>query len=151
MMSNRARSSVHEEREQKPIPAVNRSKAIIREVLTEHWVNADDFFGSSRAPVFVAARIDVAQRLRAAGLTDTLVARAMKRDRATVANYFPERRRYKRRRYEVETLLRKLAPEQRKVVQEAARAEDISVQMLVVRWIAECAISYTRSGRRSAA
>jgi hypothetical protein len=138
--------SVHEVREQQmlALPAagpaaslIGMSKLIIKAVLQTHRLHKDDFFGPYRWSYLIEARMDAANRLRAAGFSVNQIARIMKRNHTTILNYFPDLREAKRRRLNERMILRKLDPELCPVVKTIAAAEGVTIEILIAQWVGE--------------
>jgi hypothetical protein len=98
-----------------------KGEAIIKTVLQERGVSAEDFFGPGRLALLTEARIDAAVRLKASGLSPSAIARLMKRNHGTVSYWLRPDCREQRRDYysrywcarRGDPLKRKTTPEQR--------------------------------------
>jgi hypothetical protein len=114
-----------------------RGRQIVSEVLLDHRIHPDDFFGYARDEHLVKARKDCAERLSAAGYSAQEIGRMMKRDHTTILNYFPKLRESKNRRYITNKLLEILPPDIREIVQAFAKAEGVSISVLIAQWVGE--------------
>lgn len=109
--------------------------ATIEAVIAEHKISRIDFFSLHRFAYLVAARRDAARRLKALGFSDDMIACGMKRDSGTIRNYCKSPGR--RPQWDAAGLMARLAPEMATVVKAAAKAEEVTVERLLVRWIAD--------------
>lgn len=64
------------------------ARQILREVAIEHRLNRDEILGRLRWPEFVAARIDVAHRLRERGYSMPRIGAVLGRHHSTIIYYF---------------------------------------------------------------
>lgn len=124
---------------------------IIKSVLRSHRLHQDDFFGPCRMPHLVEARRDAARQLVAAGFPPTFAARLLKRNHTTVLYYLDRLPVSKALRYHGRKILRHLAPDTANVVTEFAKAEGVSVHMLMATWVVERATHEADSKARDAA
>jgi hypothetical protein len=114
-----------------------KSKLIIKAVLDEHLVHSDDFFGRGKLSYLVAARRDAAHRLLAAGYNPSQVGRFMRRHPSTVLNYFPKLVEAKRAQYAAKRVMRWLTLEAHETVIAVAKAENVTPEVLMARWVGE--------------
>lgn len=70
---------------------------IIKAVMREHLVGAQDFFGGCRIRRFTLARRAAAVRLSQTGLSRGVIARLMRREKTTIAYYINKEWRTKRK------------------------------------------------------
>jgi len=61
-----------------------RGREIIKTILAERGISADDFFGKRRLPHLVEARREAIVRMRGLGMGRPLIARIMKRNEFTI-------------------------------------------------------------------
>jgi len=115
----------------------SRGKQIISAVLLDHGLHPDDFFGYARDQHLIKARMECAERLSAAGYNASEIARMMKRNHTTILNYFPKLRDTKNGRYLKNRLLEFLPPDIREIVQAYAKAEGVSIAVLIAQWVGE--------------
>ena len=115
----------------------SRGKQIISAVLLDHGLHPDDFFGYARDQHLIKARMECAERLSAAGYNASEIARMMKRNHTTILNYFPKLRDAKNGRYLKNRLLEFLPPDIREIVQAYAKAEGVSIAVLIAQWVGE--------------
>ena len=115
----------------------SRGKQIISAVLLDHGLHPDDFFGYARDQHLIKARRECAERLSAAGYNASEIARMMKRNHTTILNYFPKLRDAKNGRYLKNRLLEFLPPDIREIVQAYAKAEGVSIAVLIAQWVGE--------------
>lgn len=118
-------------------PFISRGREIIKDVLREHMLHADDFFGTLRHRHLVKARRAAALRLRDAGYSCTQSARMMKRNHTTVLNYLDKMPEAKRKRRLFKLLTRNLADDVHHAVVEIAKTEGVSLEVLVAQWVTE--------------
>jgi hypothetical protein len=111
-------------------------RGTIDAVIARHRINRDDFFGPKRSEYLVAARRDAAVRMKALGYNDYRIAREMRRDVGTIRNYYQPRG-DRRAVARADGIMAKLAPDLASVVVKAAQAEEVTVEQLLVRWIAD--------------
>jgi hypothetical protein len=76
-----------------------KGKAIIKAILREHHVSADDFFGSGHARFVVYARVDAIQRMNDLGMNGHAIARIMKRNHSTIFYWLRPEYRARRKKY----------------------------------------------------
>ena len=118
--------------------AGSRGRAIIKAVLNNHSLHADDFFGTSRVDYLVAARIDAATRMHARGYSHNRIADMLCRERSTITHYLnPGLRIVKRNRLRQTRAVKLLAPDTASFVLAFANAEQIAPEMLIARWVSE--------------
>lgn len=130
---------------------IGRGRKIINEVLHEHELCADDFFGLRRDKHLTTARYDAAQRLRAAGYGWSAIGRLMKRNHSTVRHYcLPERRQRQMESYRDKWAMRLMDAGTREIVFAAARAEGTKPGIIIAQWVNERA-SYEAQAKRAAA
>jgi hypothetical protein len=109
-----------------------KSRDIIKAVLTDHSLCAEDFFGSSRQPYLVTARMDCARRMKDAGYEFAAIARYMKRNPTTVLYYLsPDMRGRKKDYYTARGALRYLPDHIQAIVSAYAKATDTSPRAVV--------------------
>jgi intein-encoded DNA endonuclease-like protein len=118
-------------------PFVSRGREIIKEVMREHMLCAEDFFGTLRHQHLVKARRTAARRLRDADYTCMQIARMMKRNHTTVLNYFEQLPESKRKRRLFRVLTRNLSDDVHHAVIDIAKAEGVSLEILVSQWVTE--------------
>jgi hypothetical protein len=74
-----------------------KGKAIIKDVMREHGVTADEFLGRSHKRPIVKVRVEPIQRMSDAGLNVCLIARLIQPDHTTVSYWLrPERRAFRK-------------------------------------------------------
>ncbi len=113
-------------------------KAIIASVIAKHSIEEAELLGDWRAQELVAARVDAARRLMAAGFTTSQIARALKRDRATVHHYLNDRARQNGRDYNrIKQQLLIIPADVRAVVDELAAKENVAPWLILKEWIVE--------------
>jgi chromosomal replication initiation ATPase DnaA len=76
-----------------------RSRQILESVATKHKLRVADIIGRERWNYLVAARRDAITAMRACGMTQITIARAMCRDRTTIVEYTNADRRERKREY----------------------------------------------------
>jgi len=118
-------------------PYISRGREIIREVMREHMLCADDFFGTLRHRHLVKARRTAALRLRDAGYSCTQVARMLKRNHTTVLNYYEAMPEAKRARRFNRLITRNLSEDMQIAVSAIAKAEGVSLEILISGWVSE--------------
>lgn len=123
----------------------------IEQVIAEHRLHRDDFFGRYRDTHLVAARRDAARRLTALGFSSPMIARIMKRNRTTILGYLPHLQETKKARYAAKRIIDRLAPDMAALVVAFAKAEEISVEQIIVRWVADRAEGEAHALLRGAA
>ncbi|WP_027583968.1 helix-turn-helix domain-containing protein [Bradyrhizobium sp. Ai1a-2] len=136
-------SSVHEERRHLS-PAYARK--LIADVCKELWLHRDDVLGGSRQLHLVEARVKIAERMLAEGMSVAAIARALHRTHTTVLNYLPQTRMRKLGQNNEMRILRKMTPDVAALVRRIAQAEKVSVDALIARWVAERAKIEERHG-----
>lgn len=70
---------------------------IIKDVLRDHGLKEEEFFGRCRKPFLVAARKSAAIRMHRAGLSRGIIARLVRREKSTIVYYIDKEHRAKRR------------------------------------------------------
>lgn len=116
---------------------ISRGREIIKQVMREHMLGAEDFFGTLRHQHLVKARRVAARRLRDAGYSCTQTARMLKRNHTTVLNYLEILPEAKRKRRLMRLLTRHLSDQVHFAVLEIAKSEDVSLEILVSQWVTE--------------
>ncbi|MDB5620541.1 hypothetical protein [Tardiphaga sp.] len=132
-----------------------KHRQIVRATLSVHQICAEDFFGRSREPYLVAARMNCAVRLQSAGYAFADIGRFMKRSPSTILYYLnPDMRERKQsyyaKRWQEQGALKLLPEHIQAIVVEYAKAENITPRALVSEWIAERA-QHEADSRRAAA
>lgn len=126
---------------QLPVAACQMPRGLTRhtidQVLADHRIRSDEFFGPCRTKGLVAARRDAARRLHDLGYSCSKISRAIKRAPATVLNYLPETQERKEIRYAGKRIVSRLAPDLAALVSAIAKAEEVSLEDLIVRWVAD--------------
>jgi len=105
-------------------------------VIARHRISRDEFFGPTRFAYLVAARRDAVLRMKSLGYNDEMIAREMRRGVSTIRNYYQPHG-GRRTAVRVDGIMAKLAPDVASVVVKAAKAEDVTIEQLLVRWIAD--------------
>lgn len=117
---------------------IGRGKSIIRDVLKEHQICADDFFGIRRDKHLTLARTDAAKRLHEAGYDWSSIARMMRRNHSTVRYYvLSTHRDRKRQYYRDKYAMRYMDEETRSAVLTIAESQSVKPEQLIASWIAE--------------
>ena len=130
---------------------IGRGKSIIRDVLSEHQICADDFFGLRRDKHLTLARTDAAKRLHAAGYDWSSMARIMKRNHSTVRYYvLSSHRDRKRQYYRDKYAMRFMDAGTREVVLAAAEAEGAKPEVIIAQWVADRALHEAQAKRAAA-
>jgi chromosomal replication initiation ATPase DnaA len=125
-----------------------KGNAIIRAVLAERNVAAEDFFSSCREQQLVEARVQVAQQLMAAGYALSSIAKAMKRHHSTILYYLPEFR--AARSIAHHRIVRLMANDARAALEACVKAEGIPFDLLIAQWVAERALHEVSAKARAA-
>lgn len=111
---------------------------IIADVLKTHGIWSNDFFGKSRAPDLVVARMEAAQRLFDAGFKSAkAIGRILKRDRKTIVYYLSQDLRSKKKRQLRLSRFQWMPADLKAKVIDVADAKGISPVDLVHAWITE--------------
>lgn len=130
---------------------IGRGKSIIRDVLKEHQICADDFFGLRRDKHLTAARYDAAQRLRHADYSWSAIGRLMKRNHSTIRHYcLPDRRQRQKEVYRDKWAMRFMDAGTREVVLAFAEAHDTKPEVIIAQWVADRADYEAREKARAA-
>lgn len=122
-------------------PAENVRK-LLREVMADHRICADDFFSGIREKHLVAARMDAARRLRACSYSVCHIGRILKRDHTTVRYYLDgDTRAKKQRRAGQRYVPPYLDNKTRLVIERVAAQQGVKPVDVVARWVSERAQS----------
>lgn len=121
-----------------------KSRQIIKQVLKDHLLGAEDFFSRQRIGCYVAARMDAAKRLQAVGFSVNQIARFMRRNNTTIAYYlYPNirqnRKDRKAKEWSRKVVLRILEPDVRAIVLEYADAECVNPETIIAKRMREWA------------
>lgn len=125
-------------------------KAVIRQAMMDYGLTEGEFFGQSRSPDCFKARSQAAHGLRQIGLSYPRIARILRRTHTTVLNYFPDLREKKGQRYGSRRILRHMAGDIRETIIACAKAEEVTIETLIVQWVGERA-SYELEAKARAA
>lgn len=87
-----------------------KGKAIIKDVLLDRDLTADEFFGRSAVREIVRARVEAIQRMNAAGMTNAAIARLMRRDHTTISYWLRADRRAFRKAYHAQRWIERRPP-----------------------------------------
>jgi len=87
-----------------------KGKAIIKGVLLDRDITADEFFGRGAEREIVRARVEAIQRMSAAGMTNAAIARLVKRDHTTVGYWLRPERRAHRKAYHARRWIERRPP-----------------------------------------
>jgi hypothetical protein len=88
-----------------------KGKAIIKDVMREHGVTADEFFGRSHKRQIVQVRVEAIQRMSDAGLKVCMIARLVRKNHTTVGYWLrPERRAFRKAYHSRRWIERRPAP-----------------------------------------
>ena len=131
-----------------------KSAEIIKQVIAEHEITADEFFSLSRDGDLMKARMKAAERLKAAEFTVTQIAKHLRRSRATISYYlYPKsratRKARKAREFGAAAALRILSPDVREVLLAYAVAEQVKPEIALAQWAADRA-QHEAQARRAA-
>lgn len=131
-----------------------KSRKITRETLVDHQICAEDFYGLSRQPHLVAARMDCAARLKDAGYAVSQIGRFIKRSHSTILYYLnPELREKKQnyyaKRWQEQGALKCLPEHVQAIVVEYAKAKNTTPRAIVSDWISDRA-KYEARAREAA-
>lgn len=127
------------------------SREIIKTVLRERHIGAEDFFSRNRDNHLVSARKEAALRMNKAGYSPSFIARAIKRNYTTVMYYLSESfQARKAATYRNRRVLKFLDPVARDVILETARLEETTPEVIIAQWVNERA-QYEASAKARAA
>lgn len=87
-----------------------KGKAIIKGVLLDRDITADEFFGRGAQREIFRARVEAIQRMSAAGMTNAAIARLVKRDHTTVSYWLRAERRAHRKAYHARRWIERRPP-----------------------------------------
>jgi predicted HicB family RNase H-like nuclease len=110
---------------------------IISDVLKQHGIGRDEFFGKLRTARHVDARRQVAYRLKDAGFSKVRIAEIIKRNHHTVSYYFGDASARKLSCSAQRRLFRRISGDLQHVVARCAEAEGITIETLVAQWVSE--------------
>jgi hypothetical protein len=111
-------------------------RSTIDAVIARHKISRTEFFGPRQFEYLVEARRDAVLRLKELGFPDSQIARELRRDRKAIRNYYQPRGN-RRAAARADGLMERLAPDLAAVVVGVAKAEEVTVDELLVRWIAD--------------
>jgi hypothetical protein len=127
------------------------ARDIIKAVLLDRGLCAEDFFSQLRLKHLVDARKDAARRMRDHGYAAIFIARKLKRNHTTVLFYLDEARQQRKRAKGFELwMLGKFAPHAAEVVKAVAQAEGKQPADVIAEWVAERAEYEARAKVRAA-
>jgi intein/homing endonuclease len=130
-------------------PYISRGREVIKEVMREHMLCEEDFFGTLRHQHLVKARRTAALRLRDIGYSCTQTARLLKRNHTTILNYLDNMPEAKRKRRIFKLLTRNLTDDVHNAVLDMAKAEGVALEILISQWVSERVAHEVESKRRA--
>lgn len=117
--------------------SVKTVDSIFREVCSARKLHPDDVRGMARDGYLVAARKEVAHRLKALGVSNHSIARVLHKNHSTISNYFPAVQ-FKKIVLGCEMrILGRLEKPVANRVREIASAQGVRVDDLIARWVSE--------------
>jgi hypothetical protein len=132
-------------------PRIPKGRGIVRQVLADHGLDADEFFGRGRFAPLVAARRDAARRLRDSGFSWVQTARILKRNEDTIRCYLTEAMQTARRdRMRERRAFTFMPADVVEIIIAFAKAENVKPEVLIAQWASERALYEAQAKVRAA-